>query len=239
MSKEFRFKQFVIHQEDCTMKVNTDGILLGAWTDVNNKRNALDIGTGTGIIAMMIAQKSSAIYSCAIEIDETACLQASRNMAESVFSHRLFCYHQSVQEFAKHTTQKFDLIVSNPPYFSNGPVSLSQQKAKARHTVTLSQNDLLSSVRLLLTTDGHFDVIMPYSEGLKLIAIASSYDLNVVNMVEVKARPDKPVERLLIRMGLNDERPCLKESLILHQSERPNDYTKEMIALTQAFYIFM
>lgn len=235
----FKFKQFDIHQDRCAMKINTDGVLLGAWSDIQGKTNALDIGTGTGIIAIMLAQRSSTLASYAIEVDESAFHQACENMQRSAFSSRLFCVHQSVQEFAKTGSQKFDLIVSNPPFFSGGTFSSNENKANVRHTIKLSHTDLLMAVKSLLTDDGHFDVILPYLEGLRFIEMAAMYDFGLVKMTEVRPRIDKNIERLLIRFGMKYNGEKTVSQLIMHKSWDANDYTDEVVALTKDFYLFM
>lgn len=235
----FKFKLFDIHQDQCAMKINTDGVLLGAWSDVNGKSRALDIGTGTGIIAMMLAQRSPSLVSHAIEIDENAYKQACQNMVQSPFGDRLICVHQSVQDFSRSSEQKFDLIVSNPPFFSGGTFSSNENKANVRHTLKLSHSDLLMSVRSLLTDDGHFDIILPYLEGLRFIEMAAMYDFGWVNMTEVRPRIGKNIERLLIRFGVKYNGVSTTDQLIMHKSLNVNDYSDEVIAMTKDFYIFM
>ncbi|MBK8669193.1 MAG: methyltransferase [Saprospiraceae bacterium] len=172
----FRFKKFVIQQDDCTMKVNTDGVLLGAWSDISTKKNVLDIGTGTGVIAIMVAQKNEEIIAHGLEIDEIAYKQARLNMEQSPFSQRLEAIYDSLQNYCEITTHKYDLIISNPPFFSGGTFSLNENKKNVRHTIKLSHTDLLRSVKKLLTPDGHFDLILPYIEGLRFIEMAELYD---------------------------------------------------------------
>ncbi|MBK8054373.1 MAG: methyltransferase [Saprospiraceae bacterium] len=235
----FRFKQFEIRQDRCTMKVNTDGVLLGAWTDLSNKKKSLDIGTGTGLIAIMIAQKSLKIISHGIEIDENASIQAKINMENSPFHARLTSIYQSVQDYMSSTSEKYDLIVSNPPFFSGGTFSLNENKANVRHTIKLSHVDLLNTVRNLLSHDGHFDVILPYIEGLRFIELATKYDFGVVKLTEVMPREDKGIERLLIRFAMKYNHVYKSETLIIHNSTQPNDYTPEFQNLTKEFYLFM
>ena len=136
------------------MKVGTDGILLGAWADVGDAKSILDIGTGTGLIAIMLAQRSSEAQIHAVEIDDEACEQAATNMANSPWTQRLAAIRSSIQDFVKLSRNHYDLIVSNPPFFTGGTFSNSQDKASVRHTVKLPHGDLLSSVRSLLSKDG-------------------------------------------------------------------------------------
>ena len=239
VSDTFRFKQFEIRQDRCTMKVNTDGVLLGAWTDLSNKKKSLDIGTGTGLIAIMIAQRSLKIFSHGIEIDENASIDAKTNMDNSPFHARLTSIHQSVQDYMSSTSSKYDLIVCNPPFFSGGTFSLNENKASVRHTIKLSHTDLLNAVRNLLEHDGHFDVILPYIEGLRFIELAAKYDFGVVKLTEVLSREGKGIERLLIRFGMKCNHAYQTDTFVIHNSAHPNDYTLEFQNLTKEFYLFM
>ncbi|MBK8627046.1 MAG: methyltransferase [Saprospiraceae bacterium] len=239
MSDIFRFKQFAIKQGRCAMKVNTDGILLGAWTNLSDKNTALDIGTGTGIIAMMMAQRNTQMIIHALEIDADAFLQASENMVNSPYSEKLLCIHQPVQEYAKMADIKYDLIVSNPPFFSGGTFSLNENKASVRHTIKLSHFDLLSSVKLLLKDDGHFDVVLPYIEGLRFVEMAAQYDFGAVSITEVRPKKEKNIERLLIRLAPKHNGKCVTNELIVQETDEANEYTEDMKALTKDFYLFM
>jgi tRNA1Val (adenine37-N6)-methyltransferase len=239
MSDVFKFKQFEVSQDQCTMKVNTDGILLGAWSDLGGKATALDIGTGTGIIALMLAQRNSLLNVHSIEIEDKSFRQAKINLTQSPFAARMDCIHQSIQDYAKWTNHKYDLIVSNPPFFSGGTFSINENKASVRHTLKLSHTDLLSSVKILLNEGGHFDVILPFIEGLRFVEIAAKYDFGAVRMTEVNSKANKNIERLLIRLEQKYKGDCDVSSLVIYQSDVANDYTDEMIQLTKDFYVFM
>jgi tRNA1Val (adenine37-N6)-methyltransferase len=235
--KPFHFKQFSIEQDRCTMKVGTDGVLLGAWADVGGTKNVLDIGTGTGIIAIMLAQRSSPAATIhAVEIDEEACSQANENMQKTPWASRLQAFHTSIQHFSKKENTRYDLIVSNPPFFSGGTFSSSQDKTSVRHTVKLPHGDLLSSVRSLLHENGRFCVILPHIEGLRFMEIASSYNLYCTKMTEVLPKPDKQVERLLIQLERH-VKPLAKDSLIIQTGEKNNDWTDDYMKLTGDFYL--
>ena len=239
MEDIFRLKQFDIRQDKCAMKVNTDGLILGSWSDISGKKRSLDIGAGTGIIALMLAQRNLELESHAIEVDDQAFEQCAQNISNSPFSDRLTCIHDSIQSYAANAEVKYDLIVSNPPFFSGGTFSLNENKANVRHTIKLSHADLLRAVKNLLSDNGHFDVILPYLEGLRFIEMAAMYDLGCVEMVEIYPRAEKGIERLLIRFGKKFDGTPLTKSLIIHKSNQANDYTDEMIAMTRAFYLFM
>lgn len=237
-SKEiFRFKQFEIDQQDCTMKIGTDGVLLGAWADVVDANNILDIGTGTGVIAIMLAQRASEAQIDAVEINEPACKTAIQNMEASPFSERLKAYQDSIQDFAKFSRSEYDLVVCNPPFFTGGTLSSSNDRNNVRHTVKLPNGELLSSVRRLLGKNGKFCVILPYIEGLRFKELAANYNLYCTRMVEVKPKKDKPIERLLLQFE-KEAKEIQQEGLII-QHEKRNDYTAEYIELTKAFYLKM
>ena len=219
------------------MKVGTDGVLLGAWSDTTGAANILDIGTGTGLIAIMLAQRAAtgtAIH--AVEIDEEACGQAMENMQNSPWADHLTCFHTSIQDFAKQTRQRYDLIVSNPPFFSGGTFSSSQDKNSVRHTVKLPHGDLLSAVRSLLSPDGRFCMILPPMEGLRFREMAGNYGIFCSKMMEVVPKPDKPVERLLLQFELNNKQ-LEKSQLLIHDGDGTNDWTAAFRKLTGGYYL--
>ncbi|GAB5550909.1 MAG: tRNA1(Val) (adenine(37)-N6)-methyltransferase [Saprospiraceae bacterium] len=238
-SGPFKFKQFEIHQDQCTMKVGTDGVLLGAWADVDNCQNILDIGAGTGLIAIMLGQRTqdqdTEIY--AIEIDDAAAEQAAANANAAPWSQRLNIFQGAIQDYARSTDHKFDLIVSNPPFFSGGTFSDKQDRNDVRHTVKLPHGDLLIAVRTLLQENGKFCVILPLIEGLRFQELAAPYHLYCTKVMKVKPKKDKPVERLLLQFERN-KLPQQTNELII-QKEARNDWTEDYIDLTKAFYLKM
>lgn len=217
------------------MKVGTDGVLLGAWSDATGAANILDIGTGTGLIAIMLAQRATEATIHAVEIDDEACAQATENMAASPWANRLTCFHASIQDFAKQTKQRYDLIVSNPPFFSGGTFSNSQDKNSVRHTIKLPHGDLLTVVRSLLAPDGRFCMILPQMEGLRFREMANNYGIYCTKMVEVLPKLGKPVERLLLQFELHG-RPTEKSELVINNSDEANDWTTEYQLLTGLYY---
>lgn len=235
--KPFYFKQFVIHQDRCTMKVGTDGVLLGAWADVTDVRKALDIGAGTGVIAIMLGQRTESAEIHAVEIDEDSFTQAKGNMADAPWSDRLRVMHVSIQEYMRSTHDRYDLIVSNPPFFSGGTFSNNQDRNSVRHTVKMPHGDLLTAVRNLLAEQGRFCVILPFLEGLRFEELARTYKLYCTRKMEVKPKEEKPVERLLLQFERR-EKEQVREMLVI-QKEKRNDWTEEYIALTGDFYLKM
>jgi tRNA1Val (adenine37-N6)-methyltransferase len=235
----FRFKQFDIKQDGVAMKVNTDGILLGAWAHVEDKHSALDIGTGTGIIAMMLAQRNPQLYAVGIDIDQDSAAICAINMNNAPFADRLLSYQSSIQDFAQRDDTKYDLIVSNPPFFSGGTFSINENKNNVRHTVKLSHSDLLFSVKKLLNHGGHFDVVLPYIEGLRFIELALQYDLYLHHVTEIIPRVGKPIERLLISLSdIKSEAP-LSDQLVVYADLTSISYSPSFIALTHEFYLHM
>lgn len=217
------------------MKVGTDGVLLGAWADVTDAARALDIGTGTGVIAIMLAQRNHATVVDAVEIDELACEQARANFEASPFATRLEAHASPIQNYMRECGNTYDLIVSNPPFFSGGTLSASQERNEVRHTVKMPHNVLLQAARQLLSKDGKFCVVLPLIEGLRFQELAKQYGLHVTKITEVKPKIDKSVERLLLQMEWVQQ-PMEKTELVI-QKEARNDWTDDYIELTGDFYL--
>ncbi len=236
-TQTFQFKQFAIAQDRCTMKVGTDGVLLGAWADVTDAEHLLDIGTGTGVIAVMLGQRTETARIHAVEIDTEACEQARENMAQAPWADRLEAFNVSIQEFARTHPHQYDLILSNPPFFSGGTFSNNQDRTSVRHTVKLPHGDLLGAVRTLLSDKGKFCVILPFIEGLRFRELAASYNLYCTRLMEVKPKADKPVERLLLQFERREK--ALREEKLVIQHAGANAWTDEYVALTGAFYLKM
>ena len=236
-SNTFYFKQFQVRQDRCAMKVGTDGVLLGAWANVEGCESALDIGTGGGVIALMLAQRAPAAQIHAVEVEQEAFLQARENAAASPWSDRVHVVHQAIQEYARSAPQRYDLLVSNPPFFSGGVLSHNQDRNSVRHTVKLPHGELLTAVQRLIAPQGRFCVILPYIEGLRFVEMAASYHLYCVDMLQVRSKPGKPVERLLMQFE-GEERETRTRDLVIH-GEGSSDWTEEYKALTRDFYLNM
>ena len=193
----FRFKQFAIQDDRCAQKVGTDGVLLGAWARVEEARNILDIGAGSGLIALMVAQRSKAIIT-AVDLDADAVEQAKENVLRSPWSDRIEVIHQDVREFS--VDVRFDGIVSNPPYFVDNLKSPDHQRALARHTDNLSFRELLRSVDSLLSDDGLFSVILP-SEALDSFwSLALEFKLYPCRQAEIMTKASSPVKRVMLEL---------------------------------------
>ena len=237
MSK-FQFKQFSVDQDRCAMKIGTDGVLLGAWTPIeNNPFSILDIGTGTGIIALMLSQRSQAEQIDALEIDDDAYEQAVDNFENSPWNDRLFCFHAGVDEFVEEPEDEYDLIVSNPPFYTEDYKSKNQQRDLARFTDALPFEDLIEAAALLLSENGVFSVIIPFKEEEKFITIAKDYELYPIKITRVKGTPTTEIKRSLLAFTRNEINTILTDDLIIETAR--HIYTPEYIELTQDFYLKM
>lgn len=237
-AKPFRFKQFTIEQDRCAMKVGTDGVLLGAWADVARAERILDVGTGTGVIAIQMAQRTDdGVQIDAVEIDEDSYEQALENVDRCVWSERVSIHRGSIQDFAKRTrSTTYDLIVCNPPFFSGGVLSDNHSRNVVRHTVKLPHGDLLMAVKKLLSRDGRFCVILPRMEGLRFREMSAQYGLHCTRTTEVRSRSEKPVERLLLQFE-RTERDEQRDQVVIQKSDVRNDWTDDYLALTGEFYL--
>jgi tRNA1Val (adenine37-N6)-methyltransferase len=232
----FSFKQFRLRHDRSAMKVGTDAVLLGAWVPVKNGARILDVGTGCGVIALMLAQRTSESIITGVEIDSETCEDALFNVGQSPWKDRVEIIQNAVQEYAKGVEQTFDEIVSNPPFFSGGTFSESQAKVAVRHTTKLSHGDLLRAVGTLLNKEGTFSVILPHIEGLRFIEIAETYRLYLSNKVEVYTKKGEIV-RLLMQFK---KKRVNFISNILHIYNPDNQlYSPEYIQLTREFYLYM
>lgn len=230
----FQFKKFTVWHDKCAMKVGTDGVLLGAWADITHTRRILDIGTGTGLIALMLAQRSQARVD-AIDIDRDACLQACGNVKSSPFENRIQVYHTPLSQYVPEENLLYDLIVSNPPYFVDSLKCPDNKRRLARHTDTLPLLSLLHDSRHLLAADGRLALILPYDrkEALRESFRREGYFLSKETVV-YSTPSGKPI-RLLLELSLIPvEQPVCSELTI--ELER-HVYTEEFKQLVQDFYL--
>lgn len=241
MSKEqFQFKEFTVHQDKTAMKVGTDGVLLGAWCSLNNSPDSiLDIGSGTGLISLMMAQRSNAMTIDAVEIDENAYEQTVENFEQSDWGDRLFCYNASFQEFADEMAEEeetYDVIVSNPPFYTDAFETENDARNKARFTSSLSFESLIDGVCKTLSENGVFSVIIPKKEEEKFVAYAKKKGLFLSRICDVKGTPIAHVKRCLLEFSFEDKE-LIEEELTIETSR--HNYTEEYIALTRDFYLKM
>jgi tRNA1Val (adenine37-N6)-methyltransferase len=232
-NKRFHFKQFSVRHDRSGMKVGTDGVLLGAWADVTDTTHILDIGTGTGVIALMLAQRtSSSIRLDAVELDENASEDARENITTSPWANRVSLHSTAIQHFDSGV--RYDLITSNPPYFQNSYKPPDQQREWARHTQQLTFQDLLEAATRLLSPSGRLNVILPYTEGLEFIGHASQRGLHCTRKWSFKARPEKPIERWLLEFSRIPEAQEQGEIILYKSGE---EWTEGYKALTREFYL--
>lgn len=240
MSKEpFKFKQFTIEQDRCAMKIGTDGVLLGAWASLEHQpESILDIGTGTGIVALMLAQRSYAYLIDALEIDEDAYEQAVGNFENSDWGDRLFCYHAAFDEFVEEMQEeeKYDLIISNPPFYSEDYSSKDAQRDQARFAEALPFRELLEGASKLLSPKGRFSLIVPQKEEANLLKIAKGFHLFPSRITRVKGNPEVPPKRSLLEFAFTKEE-ITPTTLIIENGR--HDYTDAYINLTKDFYLKM
>ncbi|MBI9055685.1 MAG: methyltransferase [Bacteroidales bacterium] len=230
----FKFKQFTVFQDKCAMKVGTDGVLLGAWANCNESIRVLDIGTGTGLISLMIAQRSNAQIN-ALEIDAEACDQANQNILKSPWGSRINVIHRSIQEYTVESDLKYDLIVSNPPYFQNSLFAPDEKRTKARHNSDFEYEDLIKASLKFLNTNGVLSIILPYLEGTMFILQAAESGLFCIRQTNVLPNPGREPKRLLLEF-MKIKKPLVEQELIIELNKR-HQYSEAYKNLTKDFYL--
>ncbi|MBI5539893.1 MAG: methyltransferase [Bacteroidia bacterium] len=229
----FQFKQFKVEQDQCAMKIGTDSILLGAWANCLESRFALDIGTGTGILALMIAQKSIAEI-IAIDIDEKTIIQAQENITNSSWNNRIKLLNTSLQEF-KSPIEKYDFIISNPPFFQNSLKAPDESRTIARHSDKLSHEDIIGFCIKHLSDVGILAIIFPVEQGKYFLKLAIENQLFCKRLCEVKPNTSKQAHRLLMEFSLNKQSTEYSEIII--ETGTRHHYTEEYKELTKDFYL--
>lgn len=231
----FQFKQFTVWHDKCAMKVGTDGVLLGAWAPVQGAHRILDVGTGTGLVALMLAQRSLPDAEVvALEIDGSAAAQAKENVARSPWKERIEVVQADFKEYR--SSDKFDVIVSNPPYFVDSLECPDSQRNSARHTGSLTYEDLLAGVSKLLAEDGTFTLVIPADVADKVKAMASAQKLQAVRQLNVITKPGGIPKRTLITFSFSG-RECVVEELLTEVAR--HQYSDEYVALTREYYLKM
>lgn len=229
----FAFKQFTVRQNLCAMKVGTDGVLLGAWTNCGKTNHILDVGTGTGLIALMLAQRSSAQVD-AIDLDKQAFIQAEENFRLSPFAGQLKVYHTPLQDYKP--TGLYDLIVSNPPYFINSLRCPDAGRSMARHDDCLPLSELVSHSVRLLTPSGRLALVLPFDSLEYILQITRDHNLNLLRRTDVFPTPQSQAKRVLLEFTRGNH-PAEHTNLVIEQAR--HQYTPEYIALTREFYLKM
>jgi len=238
--KPFRFKEFTIHQDKSAMKIGTDAVLLGAWCGINHYPDTvLDVGSGTGIIGLMLAQRTNAMTVDAVEIDEAAYEQTVENFEQSDWGDRLFCYNASFQEFAQELSEEedvYELIVANPPFYTDTYETENDSRNKARFTSSLSFQDLLIGVKSILAENGLFSVIIPCKEEANFVALAEEIGLFLNRVCRVKGNEKSEIVRSLLEFSFITK--DVQEEQLVIEKER-HQYTDAYIDLTKDFYLKM
>jgi tRNA1Val (adenine37-N6)-methyltransferase len=230
----FRFKQFEIEDDNSTMKVGTDGILLGSWVNTKNIQSILEIGTGSGVIALMLAQKTNAKIT-AIDIDKNSISQAKKNIANSKWPKQIVTQNISFQDFIKSSNKTFDLIVTNPPFFDNSLKSPEAKKNLAKHNDNLSYEDLILGIKKILSVNGSFYTIFPYSEGMIFMAKAQLMNLFCTKTLLIKPNIKKPVNRILFKFQFNKSAKIIENKITIKNEN--NTFSKEFVDLTKDYYM--
>ena len=217
------------------MKVGVDGVLLGAWADVSGAKRILDIGTGTGLIALMMAQRNPDALIDALEIEPEAYNEALLNVQQSPWQEWIQIELCSFQVFAEKSDLKYDLIVSNPPYFTNGHKAPLENRATARHSDSLSLSALISGAIGSLNKTGKIALVLPNESLPELMKLVVSNNLFISRICRVKPNPQKPVFRILVELTKSE---CIfQEETLMIEFEKHHDYTPEYKELTKDFYL--
>jgi len=220
------------------MKIGTDAVLLGAWCPINNNPfSILDIGAGTGILSLMLAQRSNAQQIDAIEIEENAYEQCVENFEASHWGDRLFCYHASLNDFINEPEDQYDIIISNPPFYSEDYKTDNSQRDLARFQDALPFEELVKATTLLLSENGIFAVIIPFKEENRLLNLCAQAELFPIKMTRVKGTPTGPIIRSLLAFK-RYELPVLSANELVIESSR-HMYTEAYTKLTRDFYLKM
>ena len=233
----FKFKQFTIYHDLCAMKVGVDGVLLGAWANAENAERILDIGTGSGLIALMLAQRNQNALIDAIDIEESAIRQAEINIQNSAWKERIKAHEISLQDFVSTAKNKYDLIVSNPPFFVDSLKTPVKERTSARHTDNLTHEELILLSKSLLAPNGKLCIILPVKEGNLCKIFAEKSGLFCSKMVTVFPKPKAEAKRLLFEFST--EKKEMKTSELMIETEIRHQYSAEFIELAKDFYLKM
>jgi tRNA1Val (adenine37-N6)-methyltransferase len=233
-NKYFIFKQFTIEQEGAAFKVTTDSVLLGAWADFSGAEHILDIGTGSGLLALMAAQRCNALIT-AVEPDEKSFVQAQSNINRSKWASRIALQNCSIQAYQSDPGLFFDTIITNPPFFTGSLLNPDPRKAASRHSFNLSPSELLNAAVRFLKENGTLQVILPVTEGRLFIKEAGRKGFYCNRIMQVKPTPAVEAKRLLLEL-CRLKRDLKEEVLIIEKGKR-HEYSDEYISLTREFYL--
>jgi len=230
----FRFKQFNIHQQNAAFKVGTDGVLFGALADLPSDGRILDVGTGTGLIALMAAQRTACDI-VAMEPEHNSFIQARENISQSKWADRITVLECTFAEYFSRTEEKFDSILSNPPYFRNSLKNPEKAKSVARHADSLTREELLAGSSILLTENGSLQIVLPYTECSDFISKAAEKMLYCNKIIRIKTTPSGNPKRVILQFE-KVKRP-LKDSVFTIYSREGSGFSNEYIEATKGFYL--
>lgn len=231
----FRFKQFTVHHDRCAMKVGTDGVLLGAWADVEGASRILDVGAGSGLIALMLAQRNSAARIVGIDVDGAAVEQARENAAASPFARRIDVRCVSLQDFAPTHRGFFDAVVSNPPFFVRSLPSPEKNRTLARHAQSLAPELLISCAAAVLAPDGVFSFVYPYANLSEIMDLAALYNLFLKRQTTVFPLPEAQPKRVLLEFSKKIAPSPVFNELVVEEAR--HHYSEKFAALVRGFYL--
>jgi tRNA1Val (adenine37-N6)-methyltransferase len=230
----FKFKKFTVHQEHAPFKITTDSVLLGAWAQLAGAGNILDIGTGTGILTLMAAQRSEARI-VAIEPDPGAYMQAGLNISDNPWHERITLINTRVQDYFPEAGLLFDAVITNPPFFVDSLPNPNPGKAMARHSLTLSFRELLEAALRLTTPSGELHLVLPVSEATLFIEMAATLGFYCNRKLIVKPTPEISPSRMLMTLGYNQGN--VEESTMVTEKGGRHNYSDEYVSLTKDFYL--
>lgn len=231
----FEMKQMRIEQDQCAMKVSTDACIQGAWTPINAAvQRVLDIGTGTGLLSLMLAQRAPQIHIDALELDPDAARQAQDNVTQSVFAQQIKVHHIDATQFESDT--KYDLIICNPPFFNNSLKGPDQQRNLARHTDCLTQQQLIRVVLKYLASNAYAAILLPITEALQWEELAQLQGLYSFKRLMIQPFAHTPANRVVL-LCATQKAPLIEESLIIY--DEPKQYSQAFIDLMHPYYLYL